>query len=86
MKIVRIAFFVLAAIELFLLLSGCRILVWQQRVPQGQTVTVSDWGEVQGDSIVCRYFTGRTISTSVFGYSPDGIFGKTECPLVIRPE
>ena len=79
-------FFALAALVLFLVLSGYRVLVWQQRVPQGQIVKVADWGDVQGDALVCRYFSGRSISVNVFGYSPYDIMGKSECPFLVRPE
>ena len=35
-----------------------------------------------GESLVCRYLTGRGTTTSVFWYSPSNIMGQSHCALV----
>jgi hypothetical protein len=75
----------LAAMFLVLLLTGKRILVFERLVQPGETYVVQDWGDLGAGStaaLVCRYFTGRSIKTQVFWYSPNNIFGKDQCPFV----
>jgi hypothetical protein len=77
------------AVVLMLLLSDRRVLVWETRVDPGQTYFVGEWGELGKASqsqLVCRYFTGRTIRTTVLWYSPNNILGRDECPFLVQSE
>jgi hypothetical protein len=69
-----------------LLFSGSRILVYEVKVNPGDYYVVADYGDLgksdQG-SLVCRYFTGRSILTRVFWYSSDNGFGKDQCPFIL---
>jgi hypothetical protein len=46
---------------------------------------VSDYGNL-GDSkqasLVCEYFTGRSLLTKVFWHSPNNILGRDQCPFL----
>jgi hypothetical protein len=69
-----------------LLLSGKRILVTERLVKPGDTYSVDEYGNLGKDdqgSLVCQYFTGRSILTRVFWYSPDNQFGKDQCPFIL---
>ena len=70
-----------------LLISGNRILVDEKMVNPGDHYLVVDYGDLgksdQG-SLVCRYFTGRSILTRVFWRSSDNIFGKDQCPFLLN--
>lgn len=76
------------AIALFcagLLLSGHRVLVRETLVQPGTKYEVSGYGDVGKNaqaSLVCRYFTGRGVTTNVLWYSSNNIMGKDECPFV----
>ena len=75
---------IVAAI-LVLLVTGKRVLVSEYHVAQGDTFFVEGWGNVGGgsqDSLVCRYFTGRSITTRVLWYSPANIFGRDQCLFI----
>ena len=67
-----------------IMLSGKGVLTSQHVAQPGNPYWVDGWGDVgKGDapSLVCTYFVGTGIKTEVFWYSPEGIFGKAECPL-----
>jgi hypothetical protein len=70
-----------------LLFSGSRILVYEVKVNPGEAYGVDGYGDLgkssQG-SLVCRYFTGRSILTRVFWYSSDNGFGKDQCPFILN--
>ena len=75
----------LAFFEVTLLVGGFRVFLWQALVQPGQTYMVSGFGDVgkQGQaSLVCRYFTGRTIATDVLWYSSTNQMGRDECPFL----
>jgi hypothetical protein len=69
-----------------LLFSGSRILVYEKMVNPGDYYVVADYGDLgksdQG-SLVCRYFTGRSILTRVFWHSHNDSFGKDQCPFIL---
>lgn len=72
-------------ISLLLLASGKRILVYEKKVNPGESYIVPEHGnlgEAQQASLVCRYFTGRSVLTSVLWYSPNNILGKDQCPFI----
>lgn len=68
-----------------LLISGNRILISEQRVPAGQPVWEDGYNgdKADQDQLVCRYFTGRSVKTTVFWHSPNGVMGKDECPFLL---
>ncbi|HVG62928.1 MAG TPA: hypothetical protein VNA24_30470 [Hyalangium sp.] len=83
-----IALIVLAGVPLLLLLSGKRVLVSETKVQPGETYIVEDYGNLGASrqaSLVCRYFTGRSIQTAVFWYSPNGFLGRDSCPFIYTP-
>lgn len=68
-----------------LLLSGKRVLVYEHRVNPGETYDVPDHGnlgESKQATLVCRYFAGRSILTTVLWYSPNNVLGRDQCPFV----
>ena len=69
-----------------LLFSGSRILVYEVKVKPGDTYGVEGYGDLgkssQG-SLVCRYFTGRSLLIRVFWYDPNNSFGKDQCPFIL---
>jgi hypothetical protein len=49
-----------------LLVSDKRVLIWEHKVEPGQTYLVKDYGNLGNSeqaSLVCSYFTGRSINT-----------------------
>lgn len=76
----------MVAAILLLLVSGNRILVSEKRVVPGETYVVPEWGDLGRASqaqLVCRYFTGRNITTNVLWYSPNNIMGRDQCPFLV---
>lgn len=70
-----------------LLVTGARVLVWEAKVDPGQTYIAGEWGDLgkaQSPSLVCRYFTGRSIKMTAFWYSPNNIMGRDSCPFLVR--
>lgn len=89
-KLVRVAVFAaatLVATWLALLLTGTRVLVSQTKVPPGQHYVVEGFGNVGDGTQAClvgRYFNGFGFESRVFWYSPNGILGKSTCPVLLR--
>ncbi len=86
---VRLAFITLLAlsalVELSLLVSGRRVLVHEIKVSPGEHYVVPEHGDLgasQQASLVCQYFTGRSIVVSVFWYSSNNVLGKDQCPFI----
>lgn len=74
-------------LELTLLLGGLRILVWERRVQAGESYFVEGYGDVGSQAqatILCTYFTGRSVISKVFWYSANDIMGVAECPFLDR--
>jgi hypothetical protein len=70
---------------IYLLISGNRVLLSETKVEPGQNYVVSDWGNLgkaEQASLVCKYFTGRSVKISVYWYSPNNLLGKDQCPFV----
>ena len=68
-----------------LLLSGKRVLVSETKVTPGEHFVVPDHGDLGSNkqaSLVCRYFTGRSILTTVFWFSSNNIMGRDQCPFI----
>jgi hypothetical protein len=77
---------ILVLFALLLLFSGARVLVSERKVNPGEFYEVTNHGnlgENKQASLVCRYFTGRSIITSVFWYSSNNFMGKDQCPFLV---
>lgn len=75
--------------SLALLLTGNRVLVWEKKVELGETFVVEGHGDLGGNSqatLVCWYFTGRSVITNVFWYAPDNFLGRDSCPFLDRQD
>ena len=75
-------------VEVALLLSGFRVLVWEIKVPPGETYIASGHGTLRKNpqsSLVCKYFTGRSVTESVFWYSSNNIMGRDSCAFIYKP-
>lgn len=74
------------AASLALLVSGRRVLIWETKVTPGDRYVISEYGDLgaaQQASLVCRYYTGRSVLTSVHWYSSNGLMGKDQCPFLV---
>lgn len=77
----------LCAAPLVLLVFDLRVLVSETKVNPGDAFVTADYGDVgkaAQSSLVCRYFTGRSIVTRVVWYSPNNILGRDQCEFVVR--
>lgn len=86
LRVILIAVAVVLLASLALLLSGRRVLIWEVRVLPGDHYAVpehGDLGAANNACLVCRYYTGRSIQTSVFWYSSNGLLGKDQCPFIM---
>lgn len=75
-----VALFVIA-----LLVSGKRVLIHEVKVNPGEHYVVEEHGDLgasKNATLVCRYFTGRSVLVSVFWYSSNNIMGKDQCPFI----
>ncbi|WP_146204540.1 hypothetical protein [Massilia glaciei] len=69
-----------------LLLTGKRVLVWETRVEPGGYYVVRKYGNLgaaDNAKLVCRYFTGRSVLTTVYWHSPNNFMGKDQCPFAV---
>lgn len=74
------------ALCITLLLSGKRPLVWETKVNPGDHYVVADYGDLgvaESASLVCRYFTGRSVQTTVYWHSPNNLMGRDQCPFLM---
>jgi hypothetical protein len=81
--IVAIAAIVIVA-DIALLLSGYRILINERIVRPGERYIAGQWEDVgknQAPSIVCWYWTGRSMKPIVWWYG-NGFMSKDECPFL----
>lgn len=70
--------------ELFLLVSGYRILIGERIVNPGENVVVGQWGNLGKNdqaSIVCRYWTGRSVTPIVWWHG-NGFMSRDTCPFL----
>ena len=80
---------VLALADVALLVSGRCILLGETKVSPRQTYVVGVHGGVgrnEQASLVCRYFTGRTVLTKVYWYPTDTVMGQARCPYFAAAE
>ena len=86
--IAKLAVLSAVALELFLLISGYRILVHQKLVHPGEHYLAGEWGDL-GDngqaSLACTYFTGRSFNLNVIWYAAGNFMGMDQCPFVFKP-
>lgn len=78
------AILITALLWLIFVSAGARVLISEKRVEPGQIYFVAgygDLGKADHASLVCRYFTGRHITTTVYWYSSNNVLGKDECPF-----
>jgi hypothetical protein len=77
----------LVILILSLLISGNRVLIWETKVEPGQTYLAGEWGDLgksPNAQLVCRYFTGRSITMNVLWYSSNNIMGRDSCPFLVK--
>ena len=75
-------------LNLALLLSGKRLLVHERVVPQGEHYVVGQWGDLaknEAPSIVCTYWTGRSVKRIVWWFG-NGFASRDECPFLHSSE
>jgi hypothetical protein len=87
LKAVLISLIIAAIVSTALLFSGKRILVTERLVKPGDKYSVDEYGDLGKEdqrSLLCQYFTGRSILTRVFWYSPENLFGKDQCPFILN--
>lgn len=71
------------ALELSILVSGYRVLVWEQHPSDDAQVSGPDYGQLGSEALVCRYFNGRGIVLRVFWYSSNNMMGRDACPFLL---
>ena len=78
-----------ATVWMFLHAADMRILVGEQIVHAGEPLALDGWGDLgrsNSSVILCRYFTGTSVSTHMFWYAPDSTFGSDRCRLLRKEE
>lgn len=71
----------------FLVATDQRLLLWQTKVIPGETYEVAGYGDLgksQQASLVCRYYTGLGIATTVEAYTPGGSPAGDGCPFLVK--
>jgi hypothetical protein len=87
MKILKTVIYGLLLLWILLVLTGWGVLLSETKVSKGDrypAAVAKDYGEVNNDdgaALVCKYFDGRSLLSKVFWYSPNGILGKSSCPV-----
>ena len=84
--------FLIASIEIFLFLTGSKLLKSEIIVSPGEPYPkkeiVNIFGEYhakENKSLICEYFNGRKIIYREFGYSATNKKGLDSCPTFLRP-
>jgi hypothetical protein len=75
------------AANLLLLIIDGRILVWETKVRPGEHYVVQEHGDLGKSgqaSLACRYWTGRSVTTTVLWYSSNNILGRDQCPFFVK--
>tara|TARA_E500000331_G_scaffold299966_1_gene300630 strand:- start:2169 stop:2471 length:303 start_codon:yes stop_codon:yes gene_type:complete len=90
--VILIFVFVLLLTEVFLLLTGSKILQNELIISPGEPFldekTVEIFGEYyakDNKSLICRYFNGRKTVFREYIYSPTNTQGLDSCPAFLRP-
>jgi hypothetical protein len=82
----KIAMIVLLVANFGLLFSGYRLLIGERVVQPGEHFIADQWGDLGKNdqaSIVCKYWTGRSVKLIVWWY-PSGFAAKDECPFLLK--
>jgi len=69
---------------LYFIANDRRILIKETLIRPGQTYLVEDYGDLgksEAPSLVCEYFNGRRLLTTVFWYAPNNFMGRDSCPF-----
>lgn len=77
----------LATLIAVLLILDLRILISETKVQPGQHFVAEGHGDLwrnEQASLVCRYFTGRSVKVRVLWYDPGNVLGRDQCPFVYR--
>ena len=88
MKILWGIFIAAILLELIILSSGFRVLIYEKRVRSGENYVLESGeniGKYSQDSLVCKFFNGRAIKVNVFWYSSNNFMGRDSCPFIYRP-
>lgn len=75
------------AVVLTPLLTGYKPMVSQRLISPGQTYVTEEFGDLGANSrgsLVCTYFTGRRFVKRIYWHSPENLFGKANCPLILE--
>lgn len=79
---VAVAAFVIFCLALQV--TSTRVLIWQNSIPAGELPTEPGRlaSSASQDSLVCNYFTGRSVQKELYWDSRDGLIGVDECPFI----
>ena len=87
-----IVFLVILISEVFLFLSGSKILVEETEVKPGDYLISDELSQIFGNRnesvnalLLCKYFNGRKVVFRKYEYSPINEGGKDACPAFLRP-
>ena len=91
--IISVTVFVVALIfEIFLFLSGSKVLTEELEVLPGEYLEAGNFARIFGNEIeinepvlLCEYFNGRKFVYRKFNHSPLNEGGKDACPSFLRP-
>ncbi len=70
-----------------LVVTDTRILVEEKLIRPGQRYVVEGYGDLAQNSqasLVCRYFNGRRVLSTVFWHAPNNFMGRDSCPVISR--
>lgn len=78
----------LAVADVALIVTDRGVLIREHRVKAGESYVVEDLGDLGagGDTLYCRYFTGRAVAGIAYWYSPNNIIGRRACPFMMARE
>ena len=87
-----IIFFITASIEIFLFLTGSKLLKNEILISPGEPYPEQEIVKIFGEyhakeskSLICEYFNGRKIIYREFNYSATNKKGLDTCPTYLRP-
>ena len=70
-----------------IVVTDTRILLEEKLVQPDQRYVVEGYGDLGASSqasLVCRYFNGRRVLSTVFWYAPNNFMGRDSCPFISR--
>ena len=86
MSLIYKTIFLLLFLDLLILISGSRILIYEKKINKGEIYIIEEYGNLGegSSSLHCKYFTGRSIIDIAYYYAPNNFFGKDSCPFYER--